>query len=67
MQAGSVLGAKADLVVRMADGAADIDAAQHLRYRVFYEELVGQARCGGAADAARQRCTSTRSATISWW
>jgi putative hemolysin len=39
MLAGSVLGAKADMVVRMADGAADIDAAQHLRYRVFYEEL----------------------------
>ena len=39
MQAGSVIGARADLVVRIADGAADIDAAQHLRYRVFYEEL----------------------------
>ncbi|MFO0994828.1 MAG: GNAT family N-acyltransferase [Hyphomicrobiales bacterium] len=39
MQAGSVIGAKADLTVRIADGAADIDAAQHLRYRVFYEEL----------------------------
>jgi putative hemolysin len=39
MLAGSVLGAKADMIVRMADGVADIDAAQHLRYRVFYEEL----------------------------
>jgi len=39
MQAGSILGAKTDLVVRMAADAADIDAAQHLRYRVFYEEL----------------------------
>jgi len=39
MQAGSVIGARADLIVRIADGAADIDAAQHLRYRVFYEEL----------------------------
>lgn len=39
MQAGSVIGAKADLIVRIAKGAADIDAAQHLRYRVFYEEL----------------------------
>jgi putative hemolysin len=36
---GFVLGTKADLTVRLADGAADIDAAQHLRYRVFYEEL----------------------------
>ncbi len=41
---GSVLGTKADLTVRLADGAADIDAAQHLRYRVFYEELAAQAR-----------------------
>ena len=39
MQAGSVIGARADLIVRIAEGAADIDAAQHLRYRVFYEEL----------------------------
>jgi len=36
---GFVLGNKADLTVRLADGAVDIDAAQHLRYRVFYEEL----------------------------
>ena len=36
---GFVLGTKANLTVRLADGAADIDAAQHLRYRVFYEEL----------------------------
>ena len=36
---GFVLGTRADLTVRLADGAADIDAAQHLRYRVFYEEL----------------------------
>lgn len=39
MQAGSVIGARADLIVRIAEGAADVDAAQHLRYRVFYEEL----------------------------
>jgi L-ornithine Nalpha-acyltransferase len=36
---GFVLGTRADLTVRLADGAADVDAAQHLRYRVFYEEL----------------------------
>lgn len=36
---GFVLGTKADLTVRLADGAVDVDAAQHLRYRVFYEEL----------------------------
>src|SRR6476620_20552 len=49
---GSVLGTKADLTVRLADGAADIDAAQHLRYRVFYEEL--EARPDDAAKAARR-------------
>jgi putative hemolysin len=36
---GFVLGTRADLTVRLADGVADVDAAQHLRYRVFYEEL----------------------------
>ena len=36
---GFVLGTRADLTVRLADGAVDIEAAQHLRYRVFYEEL----------------------------
>jgi putative hemolysin len=34
-----VLGTKANLTVRLADGTADVEAAQHLRYRVFYEEL----------------------------
>jgi putative hemolysin len=36
---GFVLGTKANLTVRLADGAVDVEAAQHLRYRVFYEEL----------------------------
>ena len=30
------------LAVRLADGAADIDAAQSLRYRVFYEEMTAR-------------------------
>lgn len=49
---GFVLGTKADLTVRLADGAADIDAAQHLRYRVFYEEL--EAKPDDAAKMARR-------------
>ncbi|MGE3830348.1 MAG: GNAT family N-acetyltransferase [Parvibaculaceae bacterium] len=36
---GVILGTKGNLTVRLARDAADIDAAQHLRYRVFYEEL----------------------------
>jgi putative hemolysin len=40
---GVVLGSKGDLTVRLARDAADIDAAQHLRYRVFYEELDARA------------------------
>lgn len=49
---GFVLGTKADLTVRLANGAADIDAAQHLRYRVFYEEL--EARPDAKALATRR-------------
>ena len=36
---GVVLGTRGDLTVRLSEGPADVDAAQHLRYRVFYEEL----------------------------
>lgn len=39
MQPGTLLGRKAGLVVRTAFGKEEIEAAQHLRYRVFYEEL----------------------------
>jgi putative hemolysin len=39
MQLGTLLGRKAGLVVRIALGKEEIEAAQHLRYRVFYEEL----------------------------
>ncbi|MGE0008504.1 MAG: GNAT family N-acetyltransferase [Parvibaculaceae bacterium] len=49
---GFVLGTRADLTVRLADGAADVDAAQHLRYRVFYEEL--EARPDAQALATRR-------------
>jgi putative hemolysin len=42
MRPGILLGAKNDLTVRAARGSADIDAAQHLRYRVFYEELAAK-------------------------
>ena len=39
MTPGTILGERNGLTVRSAFGAVDIDAAQHLRYRVFYEEL----------------------------
>jgi putative hemolysin len=40
---GKVLGRKGPLTVRVASGQCDIDAAQSLRYRVFYEELSARA------------------------
>jgi putative hemolysin len=52
MRPGTLLGAKNGLSVRAARGAADIDAAQHLRYRVFYEEL--SARPDAAARLTRR-------------
>jgi L-ornithine Nalpha-acyltransferase len=59
MQPGVPLVAKNGLAVRAARDSADIDAAQHLRYRVFYEELAARAepamrrsrRDGDAFDA----------------
>jgi putative hemolysin len=39
LQPGAILGARGQLTVRLAAGPAEIEAAQHLRYRVFYEEL----------------------------
>jgi len=48
----NVLARKADLTVRLAACAADIAAAQALRYRVFYEELA--ARPDEAARLARR-------------
>jgi len=41
-----------NLVARMADGEADLDAAQALRYRVFYEEMNARP---DAATAERKR------------
>jgi len=39
---GAELGRRANLVVRLASGDTDIEAAQHLRYRVFYGEMGAQ-------------------------
>jgi len=36
---GTVLGRKGRMLVRLASGAGEIEAAQALRYKVFYEEL----------------------------
>jgi L-ornithine Nalpha-acyltransferase len=49
MLPGTLLGARNGLSVRAARGSADVDAAQHLRYRVFYEELSAR------PDAAARR------------
>lgn len=38
-----ILGSKGDLTVRLAEGTRDIEAAQQLRYHVFYEELDARA------------------------
>jgi L-ornithine Nalpha-acyltransferase len=47
---------RADLILRMARSAAEIDACQHLRYRVFYEELHAKP----AAEAAASRRDADR-------
>jgi len=47
-----------NLGVRLAVTAAELDAVQALRYRVFYGEM------GARADLAT---SSTRSRTICWW
>jgi putative hemolysin len=47
---------RADLILRMARSAAEIDACQHLRYRVFYEELHAKP----AAEAAGSRRDADR-------
>lgn len=36
---GSVLGRKGEMIVRLADGRNEMEAAQALRYQVFYEEM----------------------------
>lgn len=43
--------AKGELILRLADSAAEVRACQHLRYRVFYEEL--GARSNSASHAER--------------
>jgi putative hemolysin len=40
--ASSVFASAGPLVVRLAEGAADTEAAQALRYRVFYEEMAAK-------------------------
>lgn len=45
---GSELGRKGHMVVRLADGAHEVEAAQSLRYQVFYEEM-------GARPSAEMR------------
>jgi L-ornithine Nalpha-acyltransferase len=52
MRPGTILGERNGLMVRSANGGGDVDAAQHLRYRVFYEEL--SATPDPAALAARR-------------
>jgi putative hemolysin len=46
--------ASGPLQVRLADGAADIDAAQALRYRIFYE-IMGARPLPGAEQQRRDR------------
>lgn len=50
MQPGMTLGSRGDLTVRIAAGPEDVEAAQHLRYRVFYEELSAIPDAGARAS-----------------
>ena len=44
-----------NLGVRVACSAAEIDAVQALRYRVFYQEMGAKADVGGRCQPARPR------------
>ena len=52
--AGKVLGRIGSLEVRLARSEAEIEAAQKIRYRVFFEEM--GARAGGRANLDRRDC-----------
>ena len=54
-----------NLEVRLAETAQEIDAAQALRYRVFYDEM-GATPSPATAAARRDRDLSTTIATTSW-
>lgn len=52
----AILGSKGDLCVRLARVKQEIEAAQHLRFKVFYEELsaiVDESTGGGRSDVDR--------------
>ena len=55
-----------NLGVRVADSAAEIDAVQALRYRVFYQEM-GARPTRPPRQPARPRYFRRRSPTICWW
>lgn len=42
IHAGEVLGRKGQMIVRLAAGKSEIEAAQALRYQIFYEEMDAQ-------------------------
>src|SRR5690606_9050610 len=48
--AGEPLGRIGTMVVRLACSAAEIEAAQEVRYRVFHEELGARAQAAGLQD-----------------
>ena len=56
-----------NLGVRLAANAAEIDAVQALRYRVFYQELGADGRCRHVRVAARQAISTTTVADHCWW
>lgn len=47
---GALLGRIGEMEVRLARGAAEIEAAQELRYRVFHDELGAKALAAGRQD-----------------
>ncbi|MFL2687198.1 MAG: hypothetical protein ACJ0HN_01205 [Alphaproteobacteria bacterium] len=52
--------------VRLAENEADIDAAQTLRYQVFFDEMRGHGQHRAAASLDAIAIPMTRSATICW-
>ena len=62
-----VLATSGALEVRLAETDHEVEQAQRLRYRVFYEEMSAIPSPADARGAAATSTNTTMSATTFWW
>ena len=62
-----VLAAAGALEVRLAETDSEVEAAQRLRYRVFYEEMTAVPSPEMRAEQPRLRPLRSISAITCWW